>query len=799
MPPPTPPAPSPRTVYDIVKSHIQLPINRDYNALKRVLRDWLAYSTHTPLQEKPTFAAELVITITRMPPASLSTITQVAGSISGAAVGEARSARRGGRWWPLSGTREGRDGAGDPALAAKVAGAASSSAPTIPPYVYRKVVPLHVWTAVLPWEMQRGLSFSDLQLPPSVSSSRGAESGSTASPEKTAAAADPRAPYDIPVQPQQQRQQGTAVDAEEEDLYGVVTPSIASREGNSASVATAALARAPLGAAATAAAAAAPTSSLSITPAVPAMLFLSDIRSTKAHGIGFWSGAIRQAIDVLFVGPTLPRSVGGASASFRKLRQQDGMALVMENKISSEVLHRFFPLQEIRSPSSSAASDSSATFCVHSFGHLDPLPPTLHPSRLGVDDWRDEYRGLSFTVAPDAPYNTPEEAPRYVFEVPRHTLRPAVAAALKESRNAHQELLPARDARGRAHGKAATPIHDCDATGSKLCEQADDDVSIDLVVNLSQQLRADLFAKAQLCVEYVSLLEEAVAHYTRTLSTGTAAAAEVPLDERPPNHADAGAGAGAGSGRRMKVWLSEHEFRWMTPEELKQASEAEAATKQQAQTSSLMHVDEESVFQESRKEAAAMTQMKDNGVAVVGAAAEATLRGNAASAVAAQPARPEAVSAARSISLQSPILRDEEEGRPSYLAPSFVGRHEAPVLQSSAVVLSADKLARYPRTHSHMQELPPVDYELYELCMRLGVGQQSVLYHYHERILHEWRRELHRLRQQQTCGAPEPPHVTAPSRLAKEDVQRMVGLVRDRSLQLPSDMVSLVEAVAAAM
>ncbi|CAG9572309.1 conserved hypothetical protein [Leishmania major strain Friedlin] len=798
MPPPTPPAPSPRTVYDIVKSHIQLPINRDYNALKRVLRDWLAYSTHTPLQEKPTFTAELVITITRMPPETLSTIAQGAGGISGAAVGKAHSARGGRRWWPLWGTREDRNSAGDPTLAAKVAGAASSSAPAIPPYVYRKVVPLHVWTAVLPWEMQRGLSFSDLRLPQNMSSSRGAESDSTASSDKTAA--DPRAPSDIPVRPPQQRQQGAAVYAEEEDPYGVVTPPIAFGEGNSASAAAAALARAPLCAATTATAAAAPTSSLSITPVSPAMLFLTDIRSTKAHGIGFWSGAIRQAVDVLFVGPTLPRSVGDASASFRQLRQQEGFALVMENKISSEVLHRFFPLQEIRSPSSSAASASSATFRVHSFGHLDPLPPSLHPSRLGVDDWREEYRGLSFTVAPDAPYNTPEEAPRYVFEVPRHTLRPAVAAALKESRSAHQELLHARDAQGRTLGKAATPIHDCDATGSKLCRQADDDVSIDLVVNLSPQLRADLFSKAQLCVEYVSLLEEAVAHYARMLNTDTAAAAEVPLDERLPSHADAGAGAGAGSGRRMKVWLSEHEFRWMTPEELKQASEAEAATEQQAQTNSSIHADQEGVFQESREEAAAVTQTKYNDVAVVGAAAEATLRDTAASAVAAQSARPGAVSAARSISLQSPILRCEEEGCPSYLAPSFVGRHEAPALQSSVVVLSADKLARYPRTHSHMQELPPVDYELYELCMRLGVGQQSVLYHYHERILHEWRRELHRLRQQQkACGASEPPHVTAPSRLAKEDVQRMVGLVRDRSLQLPSDMVSLVEAVAAAM
>ncbi|GET87634.1 hypothetical protein, conserved [Leishmania tarentolae] len=807
MPPPAPSAPSLRTVYDIVKSHIQLPINRDYNALKFVLRDWMAYSTHTPLQEKPTFAAELVITITRTSPTSLGTVTQSTGGISGTAVGKARSARREGRWWALWDTRESYEGAGGPSLAAKVAGAASSSAPIIPPYVYRKIVPLHVWTAVLPWEMQRGLSFSDLQVPPNVLSARGTESGASASPDKivanevaqdssgagAAAVADPRARSGIPMQPPQQRQQGTVVDAEEEDPYGVVTSPITFLEGNSASAA-AALAGSPLGAAATATAAAAATSSFSTTPAVPAMLFLSDMRTTKAHGIGFWSGAIRQAIDVLFVGPTLPSAVSGASASFRQLRQQDGVALVMENKISSEMLHRFFPLHEIGSPSA-----SSATFRVHSFGHLDPLPSSLHPSRLGVDDRQEEYRGLSFTVTPDAPYSL-EEAPRYVFEVPRHTLRPAVAAALKESCSAYQQQLRTSAARGRAHGKAATPIHNCDVAGSKQFGQVEDDVSIDLVVNLSEQLRADLYAKAKLCVEYVSLLEEAIAHYARMLNTGASAAAEVPLDEMSRTHAGAGPEAGADSGKRMKVWLSEHEFRWMTPAELKQASKNEASTVRQAQESSSVHADEEDVFQESCEEAASMTQMKDDGVAVVDAVAQATPRDAATSAVAAQPAQPGAVSAAHSISLQSPILQDEEEARPSYLAPSFVGRHEAPALQNSAVVLSADKLARYPRTHSHMQELPPVDYELYELCMRLGVGQQSVLYHYHERILHEWRRELHRLRQQRnTGGAPDPPHIAAPSHLSKEDVQRMVGLVRDRSLQLPSDMVSLVEAVAAAM
>ncbi|SYZ64561.1 hypothetical_protein (plasmid) [Leishmania braziliensis MHOM/BR/75/M2904] len=375
MPTPTPLASSPRTVYDIVKSHIHLPINRDYNALKRVLRDWLAYTTRTPLQEKPTFSAELVITVTRLPPASLSAVAQGPGGISGATLGQARSTRRAGRRWALWGTRAGYDDTGGSALAEEATDAASFSAPTIPPYVYRKVVPLHVWTAVLPWEMQRGLSFSDMRLPANALSSRGDASGVTALSAKAAAeeashhgsgamapaagaAADPQAPSDMPVRSPQQRQLGAVEDAEEEDPYGVVTPSIASFKGNSASVA-AAFARTPLRAATTATATAA-VSSLSITPPAPAMLFLTDMRSTKAYGIGFWSGAICQAIDVLFVGPTLPSSVGGASASFRQLRQQDGLALVMDNKISSDVLHRFFPLHEIRSPLSSAASASSA-------------------------------------------------------------------------------------------------------------------------------------------------------------------------------------------------------------------------------------------------------------------------------------------------------------------------------------------------------------------------------------------------------------------------------------------------------
>ncbi|KAG5508207.1 hypothetical protein JKF63_05463 [Porcisia hertigi] len=812
MPLPKPPTPLQRTVFDIVKTHIQLPINRDYNALKRVLRDWLGYSNHTPLQDIPTFAAELVITVTRIAPAPLSPVAQRQGGISGSTLGPTRSTSSTRQWAPW-GNRRSVKGASDSALIKKVTTAPSSASRSNPPFVYRKVVPLQVWTAVLPWEMQRGLSFSDLRLPTDVSScctgSRVATSSSKTAAETaerdrssatvTATATELPAISDMAVQPPYLRQGESAENAQEEDPYGVVTSPIASFESSSANLTTAG-ARTPFGAAAA-------TSSLSVAPPAPAMLFLSDMRSTKAYGIGFWSGAIRQAIDVLFVGPTLPSSIGRDSVSFQQLRQQDGLAMVTDNKISNTLLDRFFPLQEIRPPSSPSAS--CATFRVHSFGHLDPLPPSLHPSRLGIDDKKELYRGMSFTVAPDAPYNTSEEAPRYVFEVPRHTLRRAVAAALEESHSIHNDRLRATAARSDSLLKSSMDICDRGVTRSEPCQHEEDDVTIDLSVNLSEQLRADLFAKAQLCVEYVSLLEDAIAHYSRKLNTASGAAAEVPLDGTTPNHAD----VDSGSGGRMKVWLSEHEFRWMTPEQLRQASAADTTTEQQTCEISTMHTDDENFLQElGIKEGSTTPHVGNRDTPTAGAVAQTTQR-NTTTSLSSQPnadrsvvVRPmetltEAASAARSIRMQSPILQDEEEGRPRQLAPSFVGRHEAPTLQSSAVLLSADKLARYPRTHSHMPTLPPVDYELYELCMRLGVGQQSVLYHYHERIMHEWRRELHRRRrwrqqrQQEAGGEPEPSREKALSWLAEEDVQRMMALVRDRSLQLPYDMVSLVEAV----
>lgn len=773
----------PKSVFELVKSHIQLPVNRDYAALKRVLREWHQYSTQVPLQEKPTFPAELLITITRAPPSvrSHDIITNSSSSkwtsklLNQNRKPSTSSSHAHSRRWSLWKSRAAALTAANASPKGDGAAAAGDRRDE-KPFVYQKVVPLHVWTSVLPWEMQRGLSFSDLVLPPSLTDS-GDDGASTADHEH-----------------HDQGQEGKhhpgkaapAGEEEEEDPYGIVTPAATSTPPASTPVSAHPLA-------------ATNRPVTTVAASAPAMLFLSDMPSARAYGTGFWSGAIRQPIDVIFVAPTLPTSVGPSSASFQRLRAQDGLAAVEDNHVSQQVLTRYFPLQEIQ-PTSSSASSSSVVFRVHSFSHLDPLPPTIHPSRLDT-----EARGcaaaaaLSFTATPDGPYESAHEAPRYVFETPRHTLQPAVAAALQESRS----ILRAQTG------------------GGTMVSDNDGDVSIDLVVNFSDALRDDIFAKAQLCVEYVSLLEEAIAHYAQELSTDRAAAtvAAKPLDAAG-RHSDtdpAGDANAAGNERPIKVWLSEHESRWMTPSELRKAAQSSTNSvneQREEQEEEGGQAEDEAAAYSMTARAAGAAPTPADADAVTSAGAASVLPASpsasdaaalAAEAVGATPAQPGAVSAARSISLQSPILRDESEGRPSYLAPSFVGRHESSLLQRSAVVLSADKLARYPETHSNMPQLPPIDYELYDLCMRLGVGQHAILYYYHERILKEWRAELQRRRSRArsrghggSSGDGTQQGKASASLIHPADVERMVALVRDRSLQLSPELVAVVEAVAAA-
>ncbi|CCD13684.1 hypothetical protein, unlikely [Trypanosoma congolense IL3000] len=100
-----------KSVFDIARSHITLPVSKDGSALRQVLRDWLSYSERVPLQKKPAFPAELSVTV----------------------------------YAPRGGTPH--------------------EAQIARPLRYTRRVPLLLWTAVLPWEVQRGLSMSLLEPP----------------------------------------------------------------------------------------------------------------------------------------------------------------------------------------------------------------------------------------------------------------------------------------------------------------------------------------------------------------------------------------------------------------------------------------------------------------------------------------------------------------------------------------------------------------------------------------------------------------------------------------------------------
>ncbi|CAD2221685.1 hypothetical protein AGDE_03839 [Angomonas deanei] len=91
---------------DIARRHTTLAVNKSYPLLKQILQEWKTYSEEVPLQAKPHYAATLHINVHR------------------------------------------------PYQTEKEKGT----------HVYTKSVPMDLWTSVLPWEVQRGLSLAHLSL-----------------------------------------------------------------------------------------------------------------------------------------------------------------------------------------------------------------------------------------------------------------------------------------------------------------------------------------------------------------------------------------------------------------------------------------------------------------------------------------------------------------------------------------------------------------------------------------------------------------------------------------------------------
>ncbi|EPY19060.1 hypothetical protein AGDE_15458 [Angomonas deanei] len=116
---------------------------------------------------------------------------------------------------------------------------------------------------------------------------------------------------------------------------------------------------------------------------------------------------------------------------------------------------------------------------------------------------------------------------------------------------------------------------------------------------------------------------------------------------------------------------------------------------------------------------------------------------------------------------------------------------------NNALTLSANTLARYSNALPGMPLLPPVDYNLFDWCIRLGLCTQSAIYYYYPRIFQEWRYDLREMIQYEKNN--EKNKETLRKKLLLETdpqaVSVMQQLVEDPSLQLPEELVQLVETV----
>ncbi|KEG15068.1 hypothetical protein DQ04_00201210 [Trypanosoma grayi] len=600
-----------RSAFEIARSHIALPLSQDTGTLRRVLRDWVHYAERLQLQEKPTCPAALCIT-----------------------VHPSRGCTR--RQQKQQQERQHSYHQHQHKSLSAVTGKAAS--------VYTKHIPLQLWTALLPWEVQRGLSCSELRLP---------NAHSTAAVEAAAHV-----------------EKNEVTGDGEEDPLGVVTAPSTSGSGVGLHK---------------------PAAPSPAAAAAPGMLFVMDADAV-AQGIGFWSGAIQQPIDVAFITPVEPAAVD--APSFQQLRQCRLAAADGSSENDGYSPARFFPDGELDSP--------TVTFAVQSYAHLDPFPHCDRSAGEGAGGGARQHTAEPETATP-ATSKTPDgqvardTVPRYVLETTRYLLRDSIANALCEFHQLHQV-----------------------ASGRKTQDTASDNVELTITLVLSDALKEELREKARLYTNYVLPLEEHIRHHIRRLNT----------------------------------------------------SVSDALT-------------DDGVGEQTEK-------TKDNLVVHAAAPAAGIIR----------PSQAGVTRADRNLSRRSPMLADEDEGRPSCLVPSVLGKHEAPALQRAqqqqGQFVSARALARIPNTASRMPSVQPIDYELFDLCLRLGLCQKDAIYYFYGRIMREWQKELQRLQRSTASGGGGGggDRGINSAGIGEADVGRMLLLVRDPSLQVPAELVACVEAVA---
>ncbi|EAN98651.1 hypothetical protein C3747_23g102 [Trypanosoma cruzi] len=616
-----------RSVFEIARSHITLPVSRDMNALRRVLRDWHHYTEKLELQKKTTHPAALCVTVhpsrnsTASPPQGVSL---------------------------------------HPSLRVAAGGA------------YTRRVSLQLWTAVLPWEVQRGLSMSELRLSSTLMDASDSKQEAKKENENCRYARE--------------------MQEEEDDPFGVVTAPSKSANG--------AMRTPPCG-----------TSAAAVTAPFPGMLFVMDVDSA-AQGVSFWSGAIAQPIDVAFISPIEPAVTN--SRSFQELRQRQLAAVEdggggggggVDEKRAVHNIARFFPDGELDSP--------TVTFALQSYSHLDPFPRcdktggTRRRQHLAQPAGADR-RDATFAAGGDDHNNRP----RYVLETTRYLIRDSVERALQECRQQRATTAGALGGKNKS-------VHEGNEEG----------MEVTITLELSDGLKEELREKARLYTNYVMPLEEHIAYHIRHQNSSV-----------------------VGDGNNDDV------PRWEMGAEGKTGDDHALVSKFAAASPSFC--------------------------------SPATPVGVTRGPI--HPSRPNTTGRRSVMLLRSPKLAEEHEDVPSHLVPSVKGRHEAPVLQQvereHGQLISAKALARYPNTSSHMPAIPPIDYELFDLCLRLGLCRQDTIYYFYGRIMRAWQKELHRLRK--SCDEQNN------SEIPDADVRRMFLLVRDPSLQVPEELSACVEAVA---
>nr|CCC47941.1 conserved hypothetical protein [Trypanosoma vivax Y486] len=627
-----------KSAFDIARSHIALPVRSSSNAIRQVLRDWQHYTESVPLQQKSSHVAELCIAVHAMPENSQRCeFTTTKGRLRKVSEQKIQTTHR--------------------------------------RSVHTKRIPLRLWTALLPWEVQRGLSMSSLELP---------KAGVGLS-------------EDSDRMKQQERVSARTLGDCDEDPFGIVSTAppggIPPRSHSS---------QAQL--------------STDGESDIPGMLFVMTT-DAAASGLCFWSGAIQQPIDLAFIAPVEPAAT--RLPSFKEMRRKQlGSQPVQYDR------SRFFPDGELESP--------TVEFAVQSYSYLDPFPhceKNLHGQGDGISSREghkrngesgDSLLGRQHTVQPEY-VDGNDGSIRYVLETRRHLFRDGIASALSEYRLLQHRI-------SGSDGNPFTPTNNpMDVSTEGL--QNHENVELIITLVLSDGLIDELREKARLHTNYVTPLEE---HLRRLIK--------------------AQSGTCLNSSER---------------DNLSGSKEGDCRV---------------------RDRGAKMSDHTSNMATAAAITSTNIIR----------PPVPMDTHGQERITARSPMLVDEMEGQPRVTAPSIIGRHEAPTLgeaqREHKLLVSASALARLSNTTPRMPVIPPLDYELFDLCLRLGLCRHDIIYYQYGRIIRQWKMELLYLRGRRTRDVKA--NGDNDAELHETDVRRMLRLVRDPSLQVPSEFSACVEAVA---